>query len=618
MGFAMKKALLLIFAFTIAAQPAAITCMQKDPQNGPWSPFTLISQAWQNITLQAQKHPYIAWGIGLGAAACAVVGAVYYCHSGQKPPATQEQKESVITDSTNKPVANSHYDQEEVGIITDPTTGASTQLTREQNLIKTIEKKPTSKEQLVTTKKPLDFINFSTTQTPPTTQKQEQPISRNKEQKPINFTTTNKIEKKPNLNRSVSMVHLTRLISGQVTFVPEPTTKTDLKNKLSYLDCYDQIKTDDDQQTLKKFMEHLIGKIYANYETMFVPPISSEKSRQLVKNGAIDEYNEKCETRKQETIQTLTSVLLNEENHPDKIVFYHGHRGALKFFHDFVSVLHQYLDCIKKTMFRSRFEGKEIFPLTDENLKKFGKDMMSRDWGKGYTLLSSNIALFGNLNDSGENTIGYCYYNSSMSGNYIKDANNLATQIGLSIDDEMKRLMSELYKKYEMLSGVLKQIFISPTYVDTLSYISHPLGIPYKFLSNNSNLVDQEATDYWNKLIPESLNTSKITEFIRTSASDSKLSTDMLDRLQARVICNSEPFTDPTLAEKCGIEIVDYFAKTEDNNLHKKLREDMDVLIQKILVTTLEKNTLKGGAEKTKLVEFYKNNKQLPTLSELK
>jgi len=195
--------------------------------------------------------------------------------------------------------------------------------------------------------------------------------------------------------------------------------------------------------------------------------------------------------------------------------------------------------------------------------------------------------------------------NPKKCADYVID---LCNKLGLKLE-ETKKLYA-LLTEYRELGGKLKQIFINSEYVDKISYISQRSGHPYKQLKNdplNKIFSGQEGN--------KPLTLENVISLLRTDPNNKALHTVSLthdkyiDQLQARLLHFSKPFFDPEEAKKYGLEIFYSFAQEGAREKKEELSKQMDSLVKNLLWEALEKKTLKGGGEKTKLAVLYNTGK---------
>lgn len=549
----------LILVFTPILVGATQTPERPTINSWWYTPYSAITSICQKVVEKAKAHPYITWGLGIGTAVAAVLSVAGYrmvqANNLAEKRRLKKEKKIGIKPSFKYTASMAHLALiVDGGIVFEP-------------------KRSDEKEN------PWLWNDGK--------------LSQNEKEYTVTYN-----------NKSYASGY------NNQTKKWEATTE----NQMSYLEYYDYLKKTGTQEAFVVFVKYLVGKAVAQFDEIFLPAswqIPYEKVSREAK------------------LATLVEVILTEEKYNNEIVFYHGHRGTLSFLHDFISTLHECLDGAKETMCRSRFEGYEQYASSDAYIEKHGDKL---DRGKGHTLVSCNTALFGNAYTStklGETTLNFFYCNLTVFDSFAYDAKLLAEKIGLIISPDNYQAMLKLYEKYSNIKGMLKQYFISPEYVDRLSYLSLPYGVPYK----KFNLLKGEGNEQykfvknWGKLLVEKLgiNKPKITSETKNKFySDCLTPSNMfdllrnkidsleienkaksIDRLQARIINNGKPFYDLQKAKKCGIQIVDYYTTPEKKKLREDLRKEMGQMVKKIVLESLEKKSLKGGAENTKLVENY-------------
>lgn len=600
----------LVLVFTPVLMGA--TQMSEKPTINPWwyTPYSAITSVFQKAAEKAKTHPYITWGLGIGAAVAAVISVAGY-RMVQANNFAEKQKKLELEKEKQKELEleKKRLEKQEIHKI----------LAQEQELC-FVDEDDVVKEMCIV---------------------QSEKLGKEKLEQ-----VEKQIELKSGFKYTASMAHLALIVYGGVIFEPKRIDKEEnpwfwndgklsenkkeytvtYKNKsytsvynnqtekweatteaqMSYLEYYDYLKKRGSQEAFVVFVKYLLGEASNKCQAIFWESKVPETTR----------------------LPTLLEVLMTEEKHDDKIVFYHAHTGTLCYLHDFISSLHRCLDDAKETMYRSCFEGNEQYDSADAYIEKHGDET---DTGKGHTLMSCNVALFGNgLDDprEGETTLKYFYSNNSQSGAFYKPVKNLAEKIGLSVSVGAFQAMNDLYNKYREIKGVLKQCFISPEYVDQLSYLSLPLGVPYKKrqLLKQDSREDYNVIKEWVNIFTEKtpinkqqnkearqkaknncLTTSNMLNLLRNTIDSVKIQNKdkTIDRLQTRIIHNGKPFYDPQEAEKCGIEIVDYYTTPERKKLREDLRKEMDEMVKKMVLESLKKKSLKGGAENTKLVKNY-------------
>lgn len=576
----MNRKLLFSFVFLLALQPALDQCAQDNGKHSGWvqEPFSIISQTWKNIKLQSEKRPYLALGIGLTIATTAIAFIRYLYlkqNSLQTPETSCVQTHTAQPDPKPKSLSDKFFDEIE-GKINDTE--------------KTIVPSTSS------TNKKLDY--------------------------------------------TASMLHLTQQYKDKITFSPEPLKKNDKQdwfwNNGSYVDSekkiysvtYNKIDYQSSYNVEKKCWEPANQKNTMDFKTYYRYLLDNKEAVAL--NNFIEYLTKKAVKSMKfpgpdSVINSLKEALIREEELKNKYVFYHGYKGTLDFWYDFIAVLHKYLDFTNYRLERSRFETRTLLNSVENDRGENGK-----------LLIATNPCLFGNKNDTGESTYVFFILNLNVkigTNTPRTFVSELCKNIGLSLSPGLE----ELYKEYAENHGKLKQIFISPEHVDEIAYTSTPYG--YSYTTNIDLLKTEYPTHYQNirrffagknknfdikqfedEIDVKKLSVSEIISTMRTNQIENKCfmsafdnSEDVyakfIDSLQARLYHTKKQFTDPEAAKKCGLEIFHYYINPEEKKLHENARKKMDVLVRKILWTALEGNTLKNGAENTKIAEFYKQQK---------
>ncbi len=326
----------------------------------------------------------------------------------------------------------------------------------------------------------------------------------------------------------------------------------------------------------------------------------------------------------------LKQALAKEKESTKKICFYSAYSAALETLYKFVTYLHTYLDITNEHRERSRFEKLSLYESVDDFINK----KLENDVKQSIFLMSTNIALFGGLHHEGECTLAYFCNNMTYVGKdkiltYIEE---LCNTVGLKFTATDRKKLATLAEKYAEVGGKLKQILIDPAYADKISYISAAYGYAFKKEDSLKNAGDNYST-FAKKLIKtiaktektektrELLNTSKVLELLCIDPQNESLIKscknkiegydhgEFIDKIQARLLHFSEPFFDPEKAKEYGLEIFYYFAKKGAREKQKELDKQMDAHMKDMLWEALEKKTLTGGAENSKLVGLYNAGK---------
>lgn len=303
-------------------------------------------------------------------------------------------------------------------------------------------------------------------------------------------------------------------------------------------------------------------------------------------------------------VDTLTQILLNEEEHKDYFVFYYGGLGVQGFIESFFTYLHRYLDLSLKKRERSKLEACAKYSKMGDFLSEnvFEWDCTSH----GRYLMSTNIGLFGNMDNAGECTSHYFSRgrNVTMDSRKLHDLiQEVCTSIGLPV---LQGKLDYLLDKYAETHGRLKQIFIPKKMVDNIVYMSFPMGLP--ITKNNSayeganNAIEEMAKYFTGKsvvaekdfavLIPSTV-ISGIRNFGFANPADFKKNMGFVrdSYLQARILHPSPSFTDQKPAH--GIKIYYYFAREKDREKSKKYNKQVDEFVREMISEGLKSGTLK-------------------------
>lgn len=373
-------------------------------------------------------------------------------------------------------------------------------------------------------------------------------------------------------------------------------------NQMPYLEYYDYLKAQENQQAMECFM------------------------RKLVHENVMGRWFWKKEGDREKIENVLLDVLNIEEQRSEKLVFYHGYCGKLAFLHDFFFWLHYFLDQEPHPIFRSRYEdGMLTYSSVDEYIKGRAKVDEARPFEQPGTVLSCNTALFGNYftkQSYWETTLDFFFFNNNVNTVcYFDGVKKKAGQLGIDVAGQD---LDKLCNEYGDISGMLKQIFIPLEQSKKLVYLcasnGHPYQYPEVWPDNFEYALDKEKIfHFWYKQLKVGIEEQKpaifepgtILSYLRNSlvANSEKELLSIgrgIDPLQVRILQNSTPFCNPQEAKKHGIEVFDYHVTPEKKELHDKLRDKMKGIVKGMLENALKKGTLKGGAENTKLAKLYK------------
>lgn len=357
------------------------------------------------------------------------------------------------------------------------------------------------------------------------------------------------------------------------------------------------VTTKENQMSLENYYSYLLDKnpkaLGNFFEFLIEQTITAEYQKTL------EMLNNKCD-RGPALIQLFKNILLNEEAHKDKVVFYNARASEFDLLTNFIRLLNKYLNIMANPMIRSSLEGhpkyKKMEEYEDPWTWRSEYYTGHGDFGLGNMLMSVNLALFGNMGAGSErwSTIRYFLFNVSSKTDV---ALNLAEQIGAKVGLlGVKEKLGDLLPEYKKMGGKLRQIFISPDKVDDLTYESGAGGIPTSDKSSSYT-----TGKGYKRLRAEKSGGITLGERIKEARAGYQNFYN-INGTQARLLSYSGPFLDPEKAKEYGVEIFEYCARQSDCKEQEKLAEKMDKIVRSMIVDALEKGKLK--AEDVKLLEL--------------
>lgn len=246
----------------------------------------------------------------------------------------------------------------------------------------------------------------------------------------------------------------------------------------------------------------------AHLEALFGPNLSQENYISLAINDPQfpPKYKEIMQVLSKQYTQLAHTIINNEKRYWNYDVFYHGQQGALTLIHDILYAIYGWLDLElpdKQTRFLRLFtKSSKEEANVDEFLKRVQKEMNIPTLTKTEffdhiqivrnNLLANNLSLFGNLGEGAENSWNYFVLGASIKPpilkaqledffNFFDFDKRFINPILEAHNTYIEAVIQLLPSQKEIAPGILCQIFIDPSLVDQLTYLSEGGGSMFSF-----------------------------------------------------------------------------------------------------------------------------------------
>lgn len=454
---------------------------------------------------------------------------------------------------------------------------------------------------------------------------------------------------KPKMTHAPSILHLALLLPGSVQLVPPPKNKnylaswfwnngtivknsytinyqnksytsiyntrkkswtTGKSNQMSYVSYYSYL-LDNNRPELENFIEYLVRR------AVKFSPQTFNLSKEKVEEG--------CE-QVEKLIKIFTKIILQEQFYRrvygnKKYAVYYGGTGRAKFFSDFITALHRYLDIINEHKERSPYEDlKQYNSAYEFVIEKIIREEKSDNDVSPYPK-AVNLVACGYLDWPGESSINFFCENNNVSSQclqylHVSLVEELCEQVGLLFT---KQDLFDLHEEYRQLGGIMEQIFIDSKDIDTFSYPALPWGKPYfskRPVAYLDNFTEKLAKHFTKKTTIETKDCEQITistllDFLCSepehecwmTSTGSKKYDFAINQLQGRLLHFSPLFFGSTSDTIKKPKIFNYYTDKQKEALHKKLQEKMDVLVKSMVLKTLKDGHLKITGTKLQILQ---------------
>jgi len=289
-------------------------------------------------------------------------------------------------------------------------------------------------------------------------------------------------------------------------------------------------------------------------------------------------------------------------------VFYHGHKGELRFMQDLYRHILQFeqqdaVDNFIPLRFWHDCQ-KTSDALNFITTKKIDKGIMDHYFQEiQQNLLSVNLSFLGNAETRGESTMFYYQNNISAAPH---DPTELIKKICTYYDFNQKYL-SKLLQKIDVSRGSVLQIFIPRHYVNKIVYLSRISGLLYKNNLGFEGFATVGETQCHTKITP-------IIDSIRAGTFIQKLNQQkyigshayrIMDELQARIVLGQ----DVMLNHKSGVKIfrIDRMSREERQKYMKQVDEGCRLMFIDWLERILKRNSDGTCGVKQKALDLIKD-----------
>lgn len=324
----------------------------------------------------------------------------------------------------------------------------------------------------------------------------------------------------------------------------------------------------------------------------------------------------------------LLKILMQENAHQDRIVFYHGadgNRGALYEMYTQFRFAFMMATSLNENAITTLREFDDLF---DENLttESFKIDIENR-WKKmpqqpswydepnyyASRAISTSPGLFSNLVDIGECTLHYWQYSCSINSiDNISVLKNILSRLygnGICANDLNTRAKSynDLINKIAKLSGgTLLQILIGKTSVDEIAFVTEAGGLPLNIQlseegGNEESKTDKpgillslqrQSPDEYERILKNNKINFKKTKHLR------KNNFNYFATQQARIIPHPKILADP---EKTTINKYDAAIPQTDNSAKTIQKRKELELLRKQLKAMIQEDVLRSAANGNQL-----------------
>ena len=282
----------------------------------------------------------------------------------------------------------------------------------------------------------------------------------------------------------------------------------------------------------------------------------------------------------------IERIVRNEMAHTDKyVVVYHAQRATFRLLHDLLREIYQVLN-LQGTMWDHHFirAWHEALPTVDAN--HYLDDLDHNGWPSWDTieplcsqLLSVNLALFGNIGNSGEHTFNFFITDTNISYFDVRSAIT-ALFNAFHFNTDYIDQVQKVFDANKSNQGTLYQILIPNELVDRCVYLCKPGGFPYS---------DELVSACYDRQRGRHSAFLPIIDWYRSDARTG----NQLDPLQARIIFSQDLVLNPN----SGIKVVRYTTNTpaQEQTYHAQLKEIVHTMLAQWLQTGGFRRTLPTG-----------------------
>ncbi len=276
--------------------------------------------------------------------------------------------------------------------------------------------------------------------------------------------------------------------------------------------------------------------------------------------------------------------------------FYHAHDKELIILHDFIKLLHSYMNLIGPRLDFTFMRFKNTPALSCKNVNEYldtHLDIYDHDLVTRSQMISVNLSLFGNHGNMGECTFNYFLNNMSISSiGLYKRLEPIFSHY--KFDSKYLSELIDLTAHLASPTGNLLQICVPKDMVDDLAYLSQPYGKPYR------DIILKEYYDYTKN---RHTSISPLLEHMRTSP-------DLINNLsqwQARLM-----FFDPLLDMHPLIKIFRYNTITPENMAI--YQQKLNTIVARLVLDYLKVANISGKEPLIKLHYYMMMHKDASPL----
>ncbi len=348
-----------------------------------------------------------------------------------------------------------------------------------------------------------------------------------------------------------------------------------------------------------------------------------------------DNYYEMMKMLGDQYREQANEIINNEKRYWNYDVFYHGQENALVLINDIMRAIYGWLDLetpdAQTRFFRLLVQNNTEKTTVDEYLKPLKKELSTTKYFDHIThvrdnLLATNLSLFGNIDLNTESSWNYYVSGISLAPptyrtqltEFFKLFNFNEKFIEQILDIHrtyLEKTATILPSQKKIAAGALSQIFIHPSLVDQLTYLSKEGGGLFVFAdyvpsirstktSSEKELINKQIAQLQKEVFDQKLgrlSVEKYLNLVKTQADQIPFS--ILNRAQAREYLKYSLLMNP---EKVKIFIykTPSINPVDTQKAEQLYKQSLEQTVEEIIKEWLfrEKNT---GTQKTKLEQFF-------------